>query len=136
MEVRRDSWHYKLYKFGHGGSFPPGTTNLCKYFWGAFWGLFMGAFFTSVLSFIVYVIGYVFYHHTGTSFTVLGVLVALGLSIYLRYRVKSRRRDRRVEEGHYGEPEPGLLRLYLKAKKEKACPFITFVDAPVPQEEK
>ena len=115
MEFKKDSWHYKLYKIVSDG-YPPSTTNLCAYFWKVVFGLFsiaIGCVFGLTL---LGLIGFVFYKFTLYSFAGLGILLLLIALLVIR--------DRRP----YNR-EPGLVYLYLKAKKDKVCPIITFVNS-------
>ncbi len=63
-------------------------------------------------------VGFAFYKFTAIAFVVLGTLVGIVGFIFLCIYL--------VEV--YQDSEPGLVRLYVKAKKDKVCPLIEFVD--------
>jgi len=116
MEIRKNSWHYKFYTLALGHP-PTGTTNLCRYFWATVAGVLMAVIMGAVVLLILGLIGMAFYHFTLYSFAALGIILLLiALSI-----IRDRRPDR-------APAEPGLVRLYLRAKKDRVCPLITFVE--------
>ncbi len=60
-----------------------------------------------------------FYFHTLTSFSIVGLVVAVvGALYYYDEFYKPRRR----------QSEPGLVGSYLKARKSKMCPIVTFIE--------
>ena len=127
MKIRKNSWHYWLYELGHSRLFVPESTNLCSYFWRVVWGAVTIAFAAGVVIGIVGGIGVLFYNHTFVAFTILGGLVSGGLLIWLCYYIREKLDDRQWDNRHQ-KPEPGLLRSYLKARKNKVCPIVTFGD--------
>ncbi len=141
MEVRKNSWHHKLYEFGYRAKgFVPTETNLCKYFWGVAWGIFVASLLSTVALVVVYGLGYMFYNYSVISFIVLGAIGAIVGLCYLLILVYERWEDKRYA-AKYQNPEPGLIRSYLKAKKDRVCPRITFLsenqfaDAPETKQE-
>jgi len=112
MEIRDNSWHHKFYAIGHGG-FGPRETNLCSYFWRTVLGLGIATFMISFALAFLGGIGFMAYMHTAGFFMVLGGLGAILVLAYLNDCMKDR--------------EPGLLRAYLRAKKEKVCPLVEIV---------
>lgn len=132
MKIRTDSWHYKLYERSYSQlQFPAQNTNLCKYFWRVIGGTLYVAFLATVLGAILGGIGFLFYKYTLVSFTVAGCIAAIigliFLYLYVAERLYDRAKLKRSQPG-YQEPEPGFLRSYVRAKKEKVCPLITFVE--------
>ncbi len=113
MEINSDSWHYKFYSLGHGEGLVPDRTNLCSYFWRTMLGLGIATFIVVfTLCFLVF-IGFMAYNHTAGFFMVVGGIVAfLGLLFLNEY---------------WRDTEPGLLRAYLRAKKERVCPLVEIV---------
>jgi len=116
MKIRTDSWHYRLYKLTHDG-FPPDTTNLCSYFWRTVVGVLVAVIMGAVILAVLALIGMVFTKFTLYSFAALGIILLL-IALFI---VRDRRPNR-------APAEPGLVRLYLKAKKDRVCPLITFVE--------
>lgn len=115
MEIKRNSWHYKVYNFMCDGR--PGTkTNLCAYFWKVVFGLSVATGLGLIALAILGLIGFGLYYHTAITFMILGGTGAIIGFIPLCYYIGDK----------YEESEPGLVRLYLKAKKDKVCPLIEF----------
>ena len=124
MRVQTNSWHYQCYIRTHDSwAGPPETTNLCKYFWRVVFGIFISTFIISVALAFGAFIGLMFYHHTFESFAILtatGLLIACFFPIaYLTEKWH----DRKLANI---DKEPGFLHAYLKAKKDKVCPVVTF----------
>lgn len=118
MEISEDSWHYKVYEFGFAGhGWPPRRTNLCSYFWRVVWGFTLGTLMAIAAALVLGLVGAALYKFTFITLTTLGVIAVL-IGIGVAY-------DRRPYKEKV-KVEPGLLRLYLRAKKEKVCPLIEF----------
>ncbi len=115
MEIKKTSWHYKLYKLIRSGFHPP-TSNLCKYFWWIVFGVVLFAFLGMAAGVVLIGIGTLFYTFPLYAFSALGVL----LLVIALFVIRSIRPDG-------PKAEPGLVRLYLKAKKDRICPLVTFV---------
>jgi len=115
MKVKRNTWHYWFYKLACG-HWVPSRTNLCAYFWTTALGLGMATLAIAMGVTFLGLIGYAFYKFTAIAFMVLGSLVGgvgfIFLCIYLN--------------DVYQDSEPGLVRVYVKAKKDKVCPLIEF----------
>jgi hypothetical protein len=127
MKIRKDSWHYKLYEKSYSEHrFPASNTNLCKYFWRVIGGTIYLAFCIAVICAVLIGLGFLFYEHTLISVSVVAVGVAI-VGLCVLYTYISDRADLRHALG-YQEPEPGLLRSYVRAKKAKVCPLINFVE--------
>ena len=133
MEIREGSWHYWLYEMSYSQHrMPAQNTNLCKYFWRVVGGAIWTTFIAAVIGIVLGAIGFLFYKYT--LFTVTAVAVAAAivwvsvLCVYVSERLDLRAYRKRSQPG-YQEPEPSLLRAYLRAKKEKVCPLITVVKA-------
>jgi hypothetical protein len=124
--VKRSSWHYRLINFYYNDKYKPDHPVLCKYFW------------TVVLFSVITVV---------ISPFLLGALVVMGINggyrhffpkdeekaaekKLLKAREKIQKEDareaKRLERDLY--KEPSLLRSFLRAKKDKVCPLIEFVD--------
>lgn len=123
MKIRKDSWHYKLYEKSYSEHrFPESNTNLCKYFWRVIGGTILLAFQVASVCIVLGAIGFLFYKYTLISVSVVAVIAAI-VGLYVLYNIS----DRKHAPG-YQEPEPGLLRSYVRAKKDRVCPLITFVE--------
>jgi len=133
MEVKEGSWHYWLYEASYSQHRRPAqNTNLCKYFWRVVGGAISTMFKAAVIGAVLGGIGFVFYKHTLISVSVVGTGVAIVGLVYLCCYVSERLEDRawrKTLQPGYQAPEPGLLRAYLRARKEKVCPLITVVKA-------
>lgn len=123
MEIRDDSWHHKLYKVSYMGGWPSTTTNLCSYFWRTVFGLAIAAVFVAVVAIFLGAVGIIFYRHTAVCFMVLGTIGTLAGLGWLWYYIS----EKRYEARGYKDAEPGLIRSYLRAKKEKVCPIVEIV---------
>lgn len=123
MQINKSSWHYKFWKLTLIDSVPPTTTNLCRYVQRIFWcGLLILLTASLILflsSYVVYAIFYLgFWQHTLISFEVLGVFVAIVAAVLLFFKWRS----------STSHQEPGLVGQWVRAKKERVCPLITFTD--------
>ncbi len=127
MKIRRNSWHYWFYTFCREG-FTPQSTNLCRYFWRVVLGMGIVTFLCAFAALMITVVGLLFYEHTLGMFIAIGVIVAGVSMIPLYFYIQDKLAERRRAPG-YRKPGPGLLRLYLRAKKEKVCPIVTFADS-------
>lgn len=142
MKVSKNSWHYKLLTkgvFGFGFvSRHKVRQDLCRYFWqvaGTIFGTFVlflviiplvvGGFVVVPLSELVaWIVTGTYVSGTpgfalGIAPLVMLILITVGLIVgYIKKRVKA-------VSAH---SEPNLAVEWVKAKKSKVCPSITFVD--------
>ena len=129
MEIRKNAWHYSLYSFSFRYGSDGNPTNLCSYFWRVVGGMLKGAMIGSTSLAILLGIGALVYNYPLTSLGVgaVGTVCILIASNWpsIRYYV-NKKLYRTV--GEVEEREPGLLRSYLEAKKDKICPLIAFVE--------
>ncbi len=136
MKVSESSWHYWLYEVSFENGKPHGReTNLCPYFWRVVGGASKLLIVIAVLLALLAAIGFGFWKYTAIAFglvTVISVAIAL-----IDYEREIKNFFTSSGDGTSGdgtepepkrEPEPGLLRSYLKAKKDKVCPPIEFVE--------
>ena len=131
MNINKNSFHYQLAKFASDGSVP---NNLCAYFWLAVSGAFLYFLLVLVVVGIAFCIVSIGLAWWSSAFQVPafigGVLSAAGLFAFLMMTIEERKTDERLAS--WGEDtipakEPNLVIAYLKAKKEKVCPILTFV---------
>lgn len=116
MVIRKDSWHYKLYEWSFSiRQCPPAQTNLCAYFWRVLGGSLFLAMMFGVCGFILGGVGVMLYKFPAETLGVLGI-VALIIGLLSLISVCR-------------ESEPGLIRSYIRAKKDKVCPIVTFTSA-------
>ncbi len=126
MKVRKSSWYHWFYTFGFEQyERHPGKTNLCSYFWRTVWGVFKCLLIVAVVGTIVTVAGMCLYNALWLSIGCLAVVGAVIAFASNWTRIKFFLNPGRYENK---EPEPGLLRSYIKAKKDKVCPLIEFVE--------
>ncbi len=129
MIVRKSSWHYWLYKtsFEHT-AYSHKPTNLCPYFWRVVAGgskvLIVAAFAAAIL----FIIGWCFYTHTAWSIAATVLITAIVAASSFQDEIRNFFSSTE-NEGEVAEtPEPGLIRSWLKAKKDKVCPVIELVE--------
>lgn len=116
MKIRSNAWHYKFYEIGHSGC-GPSRTNLCSYFWRTLSGMGLVTLLSILILGIIGILGFVSYNE---PVAISIILVAVGAGIGLI-------RLGKYAKNNYQAPEPGLLRLYLKARKDKICPLVEIV---------
>lgn len=107
MKISKRSWHYELL---HNHNNPP--KNLCTYFWVT---VIKSAFLIALTGALIFAAGcvvYIFFIHTILGWMLLpaGGLIWLG----------ARRWGKRIPR------PPGLIRSYIRAKKERVCPLIEY----------
>lgn len=136
MKVRRDSWHYRLWRWGredkpYNSSKRSEPRDLCRYFWhialvkvllpliGA--GLIVAG--------IVAIVIATFREPLKAGLIALAITCGLSL-IWGLVIISGRIEDRRtaVRNGWAPAKEPGITRQYLAARKRKMCPLIEVVD--------
>ena len=131
MKIRKTAWHYNFYNFSfeHGAHGAPEKTSLCLYFWRTVFGMFKILFIVVAVLVILFSIGAVIYNWPLASLGggAVGAVCILTVHYWSRMRnYVNKTLYRTVDEVE--EREPGLLRSYLKAKKDKICPLIEFVE--------
>lgn len=129
MDIRRSAWHFKFFTMGFDSGYDGEKAssrysryNLCSYFWRVVAGMLKVVCIVLVLLAIVVGAGSALYHYP---------LVFAGLALAVTAGVNAprifRRGSKQAQEPK--EPkEPGLLRSYIQAKKDKVCPLIEFVE--------
>ncbi|QMV28947.1 hypothetical protein AP1_0240 [Aeromonas phage AP1] len=144
MNINKSSWHYRLLN----SLFDKIPTSLCPYFWKTVWALVMASGLTTLFISAMASIGLsvlkVFGITSGlvlvTSPLIGAVLIAIFVAIFVGVailydhvkssaRIKKWKRDaKKLEEKANGEYKESLIVSFLKAKKEKLCPSLKFVD--------
>lgn len=130
MKVSRNSWHYRLWKYGrepYGGE----PRDLCRYFWHILLMkilvpiVVIGLVITGIVAILVSV-----WNHPLDAAIVVGIALGLVVLLVAVGYFHQRREDREEERRNSGAPrkEPGLARQYLAARKRKLCPLIEVVD--------
>lgn len=143
MRLRRDSWHYRLVNWGFTGEFNI-SENLCTYFWQVVLSMIMAMGVVAVGLVIAFIVYMVCLHYPwalwtdaiGSNFiiNVFYSMAWIGGGLFLRNTLDDM--DLLGPEikclTPSGEPkppkEPGLVSQFIKAKKDKFCPNIEFVD--------
>ena len=154
MEIRTDSWHYRLLKFMgstivHAHGYRPVT--LCEYFWSLMLHLFLAVVAVVVLSFeAAMMVSFVLLlldaisldsgnplHPLILTMGTVGWMACLGALLFFAIRSYlnlCRKYDKRTIFEIAGDGLskwakcPTLFKEYWKAHKEKYCPVIDFVD--------
>jgi hypothetical protein len=130
MRVSRSSWHYRWWNWVNDHPANP-PTNLCRYFWGIVLpALTMLGLALLALVGLGYGIYWTFIRYTLATLAV----VALGSAAFLVFwgstKVETWWKNRPTRTRRPPKPakEPGLVRSYLRAKKQRVCPLIEVVD--------
>ncbi|QYN80546.1 hypothetical protein [Kosakonia phage Kc304] len=157
MQIKRDSWHYKLNMFYSNREWNI-PTSLCPYFWKtAFFTLFAFIKASAVCivawcmgnSLTVWLLSKIGVVLSSTVVAVPSVFVGLimiatigavcfgiafgahWLTEWVKDYLEERKYQKEKERRESGIPpkEPSLMMSFIKAKKSKFCPSIEFVDA-------
>src|SRR5690554_388462 len=145
MKINTNSWHFKvLSERDRTKILIAGGDSLCLYFWRVMFGVLMHVTALAllvaaavVISFFVYATGYIYYFtiaygvfdvmsfdqgmlDSSLVFNVLGVFVA---SVYLIV-VNTIEGIRKFKGRARTEKEPTLLGSYIRAKKQRVCPYL------------
>lgn len=129
MKVYRDSWHYKFNSFLDGAyTTESDLPNLCRYFWRTIYNLFI------VIVVIGICVGFLFkalpyFFAPGGLNLLIGIfciiamiiLPVLAISIFRDYGLSEKTKIRDPKFINY-------VKEYSKAKKNKYCPIIEYVD--------
>ena len=117
MEVSRDSWHYRYLTFLHWTH--PRT--LCPYFWKVVWALVIAG---AVPVLLLSLAGTLLWYHIWAPFYILGAFVVvvlfwLGIAWLAMYLEDVRPWQKITKSDN-------LTVEFLRAKKNKLCPTLTF----------
>lgn len=146
MKVSKTSWHYRLYVFAQmtwrwetyegpftfwqlllrkesldvSGRYAP--KNLCRYFWAVVGHLTIGLVICLVFGVIIAILA--------PFVWVILTYIDSGFHEGRVKKAKEKKRAKLAAQEAAGEKEktPGLLRSFLKARKQKVCPIIELVD--------
>jgi len=118
MIIKRSSWHYK---FNNLVKPEMGNENLCSYFWR-----FIGkcvVVLTILAVFLIFAYSFIISPfvllHTAVLLFITSIVIIPAVSIhYLR----------RIFKGPITSPKENFIMEYIKAKKNKVCPLITYID--------
>ena len=119
MEIRKSAWHYKFFTMGFDSGYGGEAANLCSYFWRTVAGILKVVCIVAVL--VCLAAGIV-------SCIIQFPLYCFALVLAITVVVNAPRVVRRGTSKRAQPKEPGLLRSYLRAKKNKHCPLVTFVE--------
>lgn len=117
MEIKRSSWHCRFNNFCRGGGY---NDSLCSYFW-RFIGkcvvilTMLAVFLMFAYSFIIS--PFVLLHTAVLLFIVSCIAMPIIAIHYLRKIFKKT-----------NIPSGNFIKEYIKAKKRKICPLITYID--------
>ena len=140
MNISKTSWHYKVVAntFCSMDRWWP-SQSLCIYFWQVILrlvlGLALGLILVSPLvTIITYVTGTIESSHVLVQLYasvgfVIGTLYLLGLLVFIFVLLYEGVGwvSRKFPKKHKEPKEPSLLLAYIKAKKDRVCPMITFL---------
>lgn len=119
MKISRKSWHYKIRNLGN--DFGIYNDTLCRYFWAIVIRIVLITVCTAAIATLVY--GYFtspFW--ISTSIMILFLISSVVLPVWAVCFVRKR------FGGPPELPKETLIFEYLKAKKNKVCPLIEYVD--------
>ena len=120
MKVKRSSWHYKVNYFGSDWG-ERKHDNLCAYFWRTVGRIFVAAFFVSIFS----LLGYAFFTSGFMMPTIIMVLFILSAIFVPQIAINLlRKKLGKSPEMPYGN----IVVEYMRARKQKMCPLIEYVD--------
>ena len=113
IDINRNSWHYRVWRLMHSREWD--VTNLCTYFWQVVLVLVVGLCFLMIFGIFFGVFGTTCYRFPSILIVCLiGTELTLGYIWWVHNRIEK-------------EPTPpSLFSLWLRSKKEKVCPLITF----------
>lgn len=144
MNIKRTSWHYKLHNFWDEGRVPRDMT-LCGYFWKTVWLLVCSI---TIIVVAPLIASLLLVAVAGIALTLVGIqppdpttlagfftcivvgavacLVVTGaVAAFIKLKGKPHAKELST---NWKEREPSLLEKYLKARKDKYCPLIEFID--------
>ncbi len=120
MKINKNAWHYKLQRFWR---FSP-VNNLCSYFWSTVLGvlLFPIVPFLFVTSLFFILLPFIWFFFSDIEW--LGVAITVGFFeiMALLFSWVDYRREKNIHD------KLSVTREYIKAKKQKICPLIEYVE--------
>jgi len=136
ITINKESWHYKLVKFGTDKEYDI-SNNLCIYFWQCVRGFLFGVLAIALTLLFIWGLGFALTapfrsllpHETIVAcifcvaygllfFKVAGDSVSTDHWLAIDVFAKLKREEK--------ERKPSIIKEYLKAKKQKICPTLTF----------
>lgn len=144
MNINKSSWHYRL----NNKMFDTIPTSLCPYFWKTVLALVLISGMSTLFIFALTGIGLSILKAFGITsglvlitspligfvFAVIAIVIIVGFFFLCDHMKSSMRRKKwqrdakKLEEKANGEYKESLIISFLKAKKEKFCPSLKFVD--------
>lgn len=134
MKVNRNSWHYRLWRWGRDDRYSHKRSeprDLCRYFWHiAIVKMLLPLIGASlIVAGIVAIVIKAANDPLTVGLVILAILgglaVAFGLAEFFDRRADLRQRR---EWDPSLRKEPGIVRQYLRARKRRICPLIEVVD--------
>jgi len=119
ITIKRTSWHYRLNNRMEVGNIEYYSKNFCTYFWLTVCDTLLISFFTLAVLTLFGVLVYLLI--TDIPFAILFTLFAAGIV----FPATAIHYFRKIFP-NTTIPTPNLIKEYIKAKKEKYCPMITF----------
>ncbi len=147
MEISRNSWHYRLCNFALGLHSKEPSSSLCKYFWQVLFSPVLITMFFVFWAFVIALVLVVLFYVPGSIANtllcnLLGILpdsfsvdletfnyrsVLSSVVVIIGAFICSWIDDKNKERAAAGQPD-GLVKSFIKAKKEKICPVLEFKD--------
>jgi len=117
MKVKRSSWHYKISNFG---GFENCNDNLCVYFWRTVFKIIVGVL-------LVVFVGSILYAYFTSLFILSTTILILFLVSCVVLPVLAIHYLRKKLGKSLEMPYGNIFVGYVKAKKNKICPFIEYI---------
>jgi len=119
MKIKRSSWHYKISNLGN--PLENNTDNLCWYFWRA---VFKMAYLIGILIFLIFLVHFWLINSQLISNTIMLFFIVSCIAVpffAIRYL-------RRILGKSLEIPHGNIVTEYMRARKNKICPLIEYVD--------
>lgn len=118
MKIQKSAWHFQFFTMGFDSGYSGQAANLCSYFWRVVAGMLKIVCMVAVLLCVAVGVGSMVF-----QFPLYCLALVVGTTAVVNApRIAKRGKSKR------GLCEPGLLRAYLRARKDKVCPLIEFVE--------
>lgn len=130
MKVKRNSWHYKISNWGRDKCEIDYTNdNLCAYFWRLVGKVLLTLFFIHIIIMLLYLfaISGVIIESMIIVLWILSTIFIPPIAIFFIRKKLGKSPESPESPEIPGIPGSNILISYIKAKKEKVCPFIEYV---------
>ena len=148
IEINKNSWHGRLTKYTWGEDHIKNTRSLCPYFWSVVVAIFIGPvrwlvwkvedwghWMRVVIGLGILILALGIYYRPEPTFWMTIIILIGGNIIWFMWQVGVWYEKRHpyvptygVRPPHMKTKQPGLLKTWLNAKKDKVCPIIMEVE--------